>query len=136
MKKFLAASLLAVCLAAASQQQAGAWCNFKFGIGLNFAYSSGNNCGPCGLWHNGQVPAGWGMGMPGCDGGAPYAGMMPGYGYAAMQQPGYNYAGMMQQPGYNYAAAPAAAPYQLMSYPGAGAYYPNPNYYATGFYGY
>ena len=76
----------AVCLAAASQQQASAWCTSSSASGSNSRISSGNDCGPCGLWHNGQVPAGWAWACPGCDGGAPYAGMM--------QQPGYGYAGV------------------------------------------
>ena len=37
MKKILAAGLLAICLIAVSHQQASAWVNARFGIGLNWS---------------------------------------------------------------------------------------------------
>jgi hypothetical protein len=44
MKKILLASLLALGVLSLSQQQASAWVNAKFGVGLNFAWQSGGNC--------------------------------------------------------------------------------------------
>src|SRR5947207_1787016 len=59
MKKLIAASVLALLVLASSQQSASAWCNFKFGVGLNFEYSGGNNCLLWGLHRSGQVPDGY-----------------------------------------------------------------------------
>jgi hypothetical protein len=70
MKKILLASLLALPLLAVSQQRASAWCQFKFGVGLNLEGSSGGNCLAWGLWKSDQPPppAGYGFG-PGMAGG-------------------------------------------------------------------
>jgi len=56
MKKFLAAGLLAICAIALSQQQASAWVNARFGIGLNWGYQSGGNNFLWGAYKNGQPP--------------------------------------------------------------------------------
>jgi hypothetical protein len=54
MKKFV--GIFALALALASQQQASAWVNARFGVGLNIQYQSGNNCWLWGALRNGQVP--------------------------------------------------------------------------------
>ena len=56
MKKFLAAGLLAIALIAASQQQASAWVNARFGIGINAGWQSADNCWWWGAFHNGPAP--------------------------------------------------------------------------------
>src|SRR5437588_11738308 len=43
MKKFLTMSVLALSLAAVSQQQASAWCKFTFGFGLNLSFERAGN---------------------------------------------------------------------------------------------
>src|SRR6516165_8253943 len=74
MKKLMAASVLALLVLASSQQSASAWCHCKFGVGLNFEFSSGNNCCLWGAFRNGPTPDGWG---PLCGpGGGPVAGPM------------------------------------------------------------
>ena len=57
MKKMLAIGLLAVSVIAVVHQEASAWVNARFGIGVNFEYSSGGNSAFWGLWSNGQPPA-------------------------------------------------------------------------------
>jgi hypothetical protein len=83
MKKLLMMGALAVALLAASQQQASAWRASKFGVGLNWEYSSGGNCFGWGLWRNGQPPgpdySGHGHGGYG-HGGYGFAPMPNGYG--------------------------------------------------------
>ncbi len=54
MKKILAIGMLAVGLMAVSHQQASAWVNTKFGIGMNFDWSSGGNTLLWGLIRDGQ----------------------------------------------------------------------------------
>jgi hypothetical protein len=57
MKKFLSMSALALTVAALSTQEAPAWINSKFGVGLNWGWqSAGNNLG-WGFFRNGQPPA-------------------------------------------------------------------------------
>jgi hypothetical protein len=143
MKKLMAASVLALLVLASSQQSASAWCHCKFGVGLNFEFSSGNNCCLWGAFRNGPTPDGWG---PLCGpGGGPVAGPMADW-YAPaptpLQRPqsspatsgGSAYAGYYYNPNpyyyqpqanpYQYANYPANNPfgYYLMSYPGAGYY--------------
>lgn len=54
MKKILAIGLLAVGLMAVTQQEASAWVNTRFGMGLNFDWSSGGNTLLWGLIRDGQ----------------------------------------------------------------------------------
>jgi hypothetical protein len=56
MKKILAIGILAVTAIAFSQQQASAWVNTRFGVGLNWEYQSGGNTFGWGLYRNGQPP--------------------------------------------------------------------------------
>jgi hypothetical protein len=70
MNRILTLGVLALGLILGSQQQASAWCNFKFGAGINWDYQSGNNCFGWGLWHSGEVPGPEAFGC-GCPGGCP-----------------------------------------------------------------
>jgi hypothetical protein len=56
MKKFVLLGALAVAVAALAQEEASAWTNCKFGIGLNWEHSSGGNNLLWGVFRNGQVP--------------------------------------------------------------------------------
>ncbi len=57
MKKILAIGVLAIGMMAISQQQASAWVNTRFGMGLNFDWSSGGNTLLWGLIRDGQPGA-------------------------------------------------------------------------------
>jgi hypothetical protein len=56
MKRILATGLLAICAIALSQQEASAWVNARFGVGLNWGYQSGGNNFGWGAFRNGQPP--------------------------------------------------------------------------------
>src|SRR5437868_6650798 len=56
MKKFLTMSVLALSLAAVSEQQASAWCKFNFGAGFNLSFESANNSGLWNAFRNGPPP--------------------------------------------------------------------------------
>jgi hypothetical protein len=56
MKRFFVASLFAIGMLAITQQQASAWVNSKFGVGLNWDLQSGGNQFFWGAWRNGQPP--------------------------------------------------------------------------------
>lgn len=56
MKKVLASGLLAICAIALMHQEAHAWKNIRFGVGLNWDYQSGGNNALWGAWKNGQPP--------------------------------------------------------------------------------
>src|SRR5262249_44894416 len=56
MKRILTLGVLALGMTLASQQSASAWCNFKFGAGVNWNWQSGNNCWLWGLCRGGEVP--------------------------------------------------------------------------------
>jgi hypothetical protein len=64
MNKLSVASLLAIVGIAFAQQQASAWTTTKFGIGMNWEYSSGGNSFFWGLYKNGQPPPPPYTGMP------------------------------------------------------------------------
>jgi hypothetical protein len=89
MKRFLIFSLLAAGLTLGSQQQASAWCNFKFGAGVNWHWQSGNNSWFCGAYRNGEVPGPEFFGYPGCGGGYPvgYGGGYDSFPYYGAGQP-------------------------------------------------
>ena len=126
MKKIVLAGLIAVCVIALSQQQASAWINSRFGVGLNWeAQSGGNNFG-WGLWRNGQPPGpeAFGGSQGGSGFSAPFAAPAP-HSYAPMPQsydaPAAPYAGQY------------ASPYQFANYPRpVYYYYPTPSYYYYG----
>jgi hypothetical protein len=127
MKKIVLAGLFAVSLMAFSQDQASAWVNSRFGVGLNWAWQSGGNNLGWGAWRNGQPPGpeSFGsnfmpmQGFPGF-GGAP----MP---TAAPVQNAYDYPAA--QPQY---PVPYPSPYQFATYPRPIYYYPAPSYYYYG----
>lgn len=112
MKKIVAVGLLAACSMLATQQEASAWINAKFSIGLNWELQSGNNCFGWGLWQNGQVPG------ANC---APFCAPQPCYAAGpSYYQPSYAaYPANMQQP--SYAAQPAYYPNYAAQQP----YYPS-----------
>ena len=114
MKKFLVIGALALAVAACAEDQANAWVNAKFGVGLNVSLQSGGNNVMWGLFRNGQPPV-------------PAAAPAP-YGYyPPMVAPGQPYpmhSGPIDaQPGISPAPAPASVPTQLpptswIDYPG------------------
>jgi hypothetical protein len=67
MKKILTIGLLALPTALITEQPASAWCNFKFGCGLNISWQSGGNNFLWGLFRSGQPPCSEG-GFPGYPG--------------------------------------------------------------------
>ena len=142
MTKILTAGLLAIALIAMSQQQASAWTNSKFGIGLNWERQSGANNFFWGAWKNGQVPGPEAFGQPGGGympqgGGFPYFGTGPqGYPQGMPQafptQTAPPQTALHQQAYYGMAQNYSPNPYQAVSYQPNGYYYPNyyyPSYY-------
>lgn len=136
MKKFLITASLALGLAFTSQQEAKAWVNTKFSVGLNFHHQSGGNSFFWGLFNNGQPPSPFQFDQP--PHGMPPGG--PGFGPQNFQ-----YFGQQQMPNTQPIPAPPPAPaaqqqqanvwnnnpYQPVSYhsgnyfaPSTGAYYP------------
>jgi hypothetical protein len=138
MKKLLAMSVLALGVAALSQETASAWVNTKFGIGANFAYQSGGNNFLWGAFRNGQPPApDCPVGCPGgaFDGGAPVVPQAPVY-------PPHHHGAPMTAPVIPPGAAPAGTEnqayrsyrqpqYNTVTYP---HYYPA-YYYPVNWYG-
>lgn len=113
MKKFLALGALALSVAVLSNQQASAWTNIKFGVGLNLNWQAGGNNFAWGLFRNGQPPCSESCGsVP-----SPCPCPQGGYGYL---QPGSNdqsFVGGLTPPSNAPAPAPApAAPAQNQSY--------------------
>ena len=141
MKKILLTGLLAISALSLSQQEASAWINSRFGIGLNWDFQSGGNSILWGLWRNGQPPGPEAFGHPGYPGHLrmPHHGMspqpMPVYGVS----PGFVPApqGFMPPPAPQ-GFLPAAqtqpqpmyyTPYQFANYPRpVYYYYPTPYY--------
>jgi hypothetical protein len=126
LKTFWTAGLLALGVLCLSQQQASAWVNAKFGVGLNIAWQSGGNCFGWGLVHGDQPPE------------PIYGPAFPDFGFYPPPAAPVIYGHAMGGP----APAPTAtksAPtpsqnsayyyqpnYQTMTFPG---YYTTPNYY-------
>jgi hypothetical protein len=100
MKKFVVMGALALALAVCSQQEASAWVNTKFGVGLNWGYQSGGNNFLWGVFRNGQPPC--------CDGPGCGPGYGPGYFGPAYGGPGYHAQGF--QGGNPYAQGADMAP--------------------------
>ena len=92
MKKIVFAGLLAISAMAIPQQQASAWVNSKFSVGLNWDMQSGGNNLLWGAWRNGQPPGpeafGGGGGYGGGFGGGGYGG--GGFGGPAYGMPTHN----------------------------------------------
>lgn len=144
MRQFLAASSLAILLAASSQQQASAWCSFNFGIGFNFGIACGHGgpqCPPA-CRYDLCSPGYGGVGGPVYAGyvnngfGGGYGG---GYGYGAGYgaAPAGNFVAPQPTPVGTHSMAPAGsfypASYQPMSYYPM-SYYPM-SYPVYGYYG-
>jgi hypothetical protein len=149
MKRILALGILALGMTLTTQQQASAWCNFKFGAGINWNYQSGNNTWFCGLYRSGEVPGPEYFGTPGCAGGDCFGGYAPAYASGPAQYYGPNgpaYANAQQQQQQTPAAAtgntqrtpattipnyqPSTVPFQPTSYqvPYQGGYQGNYQY--------
>ena len=69
MKKVLGTGLLAMCALACVQQEASAWINSRFSVGLSWDWQSANNKLFWGAWRNGPFPESYGTPM--LDGYAP-----------------------------------------------------------------
>ena len=120
MKKVFVAGLLAICLIGATQQQASAWVNARFGAAINWEWQTGGNSVCHGLWKNGQPPG------PNYMSSAPF-GAYPQYGapqfsYSQVETP--TYASTYTPPSMNY-----ASPYTFAAYPQPAYYYSAPYYY-------
>jgi hypothetical protein len=131
MKKLVVASVLALALVSGSQQTASAWSHYKFNIGMNIDWSTGNNCWFWGLFRNGQIPDGYGGGPLGDY----YAAPQMHYG-----QPGFSAPAPTPMQRQSAPAAPSsmlagyypASYYYQASYPGS--YYPQAQYYPMSYY--
>ena len=127
MKKIVLAGLFAVCALALSQQQASAWVNSRFGVGLNWESQSGGNSLLWGAWRNGQPPGpeGFSSNFGASQGRSPFFGSAPDPQYAPVPQGSFE-PPMAQQP----YAIQQASPYQFATYPRQTYYYyPAPAYY-------
>jgi hypothetical protein len=122
MNRILTLGVLALGLILGSQQQASAWCNFKFGAGVNWNYQGGNNCFGWGLFHSGEVPGPEVFGGC-CPSGCPSPYMNYGGGpdcFAGNGGPGPAYAGMQNYgPGAPGAPSYANGPQQYPQTPAA-----------------
>lgn len=138
MKRIVMASLLALGVLSVSQQQASAWVNTKFGVGLNLGWQSGGNCLLWGAARGSQPPAPV-PGFPGYHGYVPDWDFSFGYGPAyagspsvapAPAAPPATYTATPAQPGQpaaqNNAYYYGQPNYQTVTFPGN---YNLPNYY-------
>jgi hypothetical protein len=129
MKRIALAGLVAIALIALSQQQASAWVNQRFGIGINWHRQSGGNNFGWGAYRNGQPPG------PESFGGvfSPSAPVSPFFGNAPMPQNFAPQANVPQgyapqtvyyppMPAANYAGQ-YASPYQFANYTRQTYYY-------------
>lgn len=123
MKKVLALGTLAIALIALSQDQASAWVNKRFGIGLNYSRQSGGNNFGWGAYRNGQPPG------PEAFSHNPYMAPsnFPNFGDLAPQ----NFGPFAQEmPAYPPPSVYYPSPYQFATYPRPEYYYyPTPYYY-------
>ncbi|MBI2806860.1 MAG: hypothetical protein HYX68_17920 [Planctomycetes bacterium] len=122
MKKFFASGMLAICLIALSQQQASAWINTRFGVGLNWQWQSGGNNLLWGAYRGAQPPG------PEAFGGQ--HGHFHGYSMSEfpVEQSQGVYPMPTPAPAYQYPSA-SPAPFQFATYPRPVYYYPAPTYY-------
>lgn len=134
MKKFVVAGVIAVGLLAVAQQNASAWVNSRFGVGLNWDYQAGGNTLLWGAWRNSQPPGPeyWNSGAYAPRYQGPMGGGFPpmpapaSQGFAPMPQ-GSSDANPFEAP----YASQFASPYQFANYPRPSVYYyyPTPSYY-------
>jgi len=112
MKKFLTVGALALTVAAFFHQNAFAWVNARFGVGLNYSYQSGGNNFLWGVFRNGQP------GAPDCGYHYPSAGF-PMMSHATAGPMAFPPAMNFQAPVPTPASAPAVPHSQLWNnYPG------------------
>ncbi|MSQ95729.1 MAG: hypothetical protein EXR98_14405 [Gemmataceae bacterium] len=124
MKKLVLAAVLAVSAMAITQQQASAWVNSRFSLGLNWGYQSGGNNFLWGAWKNGQPPGPEAFGAGHIPSFAPMPQHAP-HGYApVMPQAAPNQTTYQYSVPYQY-----GSPYQFANYPRPVYYYPAPTYY-------
>jgi hypothetical protein len=120
MKRIALAGLAAICLIAVSQQQASAWVNNRFSIGLTWHRQSGGNNLGWGAWRNGQPPGPESFAHgPFSPSTVPYYGgtpAQPNHAYPQTAEPAY--AGQNATP-FTFASQPRQTYY----------YYPAPAYY-------
>ena len=154
MKKIILAGLVAISALAITQQEASAWINSRFGVGLNWDLQTGGNSFLWGAWRNGQQPGpeAFGAGGAGPRFGAPFGNQPiqapPPFGGGPMQpqfSPTPQYFGAPQ----GFAPMPQGAfdaqqfeapfasqfssPYQFANYPRPSTYYyPSTPYYYYG----
>jgi hypothetical protein len=131
MKKLLVASVLALALVSGSQQTASAWSHYKFSIGMNLDWSTGNNSWFWGLFRNGQIPDGYGGGPLGDY----YAAPPVTYSQPGFHAPAPTPVQRQSAPGTPssmMAGYPANYYYYQASYPGS--YYPQAQYYPMSYY--
>jgi hypothetical protein len=138
MKKIVLAGLFAISLIALSQQQASAWTNSRFSVGLNWSRQSGGNNFGWGAWVNGQPPGPEAFGGQGY--GFPSFAPAPSHHHHHGSAP--QYAPMPQAPTASYPVAPMQSPYagtyyynspfQFASYPQQTFYYYYPSTYYYG----
>jgi hypothetical protein len=120
MKKVLAIGMLAVGLIALSQEQASAWSNHRFSMGLSWSRQSGGNNFAWGLWRNGQPPGPESFGQ--------HSYMVPSYSGEGAPSHHHHHGSHSQE-------APSTvypSPYQFATYPRQQQeyyYYPMPYYY-------
>jgi hypothetical protein len=138
MKKIVFAGLIAIGAMALAQQQASAWVNSKFGIGLNWERQAGGNNFLWGAYRNGQPPGPEAFNGPGFAPAAP----MPYYGPQH-----HGYAPMMPAPAPTFAPPPVktataeppysggyASPFQFATYARPVYSQPEPTYYYPSYY--
>jgi hypothetical protein len=121
MKKILTAGLLALSAALITDQQASAWVNCKFSVGLNWNWQSGGNNFLWGAFRNGQPPCPDGA-HPGGYYGHPTT--FPGfqqYGPQDFQYFGRNGNGATPTPGQTAPTTPAAQPAHTSQVSGYGS---------------
>jgi hypothetical protein len=102
MKKLIILGALTLAVVLASNQQASAWSNIKFGVGMNLHWQAGDNTLLWGVFRNGQIPCP----SPYGGGPGPYG---PGYGGPGGNFPMY-YEPTAAEANKQQAAAPAPAP--------------------------
>jgi hypothetical protein len=119
MKKIVSAGLMAICALVLSQQQASAWTNSRFSIGLNWEKQSGNNSCLWGAKRDGQVPA------PYVDAHVPYG---PAYSHPHVS---YSAAPSYSSTPYAYYQMPPSS-YEAPTYANAPVHYPSPYQFASG----
>ena len=125
MKKLIGMSVVALAITLISMQEASAWSNIKFGVGMNFQWQTGNNGIGKHFWRNGPLP-----GQPVY--GYGYQGYFPGHGGYGGYGGHESFHAPMPMP-----AESAAAPYQSNGFEAIPVHYHTESYYSHPYnYGY